>query len=173
MTFVLMQNTSLPKYRPLSSTPKAAYLPVTSYIFLTYEDKRRQREINDICFDAEHQLAKVSSSIFDAESDISSCNFLYLLDIRNLSTRQLIVFIVFSYRRLSDVMCADRHWKLVYRWISAHITLLAEHPPISGSFLFFSITITRIRKNYPLLSKLSLMEFSCTLRRREIITSFL
>ena len=64
------------------------------------------------------------------------------------------VFIVFSYRRLSDVMCADRHWKLVYRWISAHITLLAEHPPISGSFLFFSITITRIRKNYPLLSRL-------------------
>ena len=86
---------------------------------------------------------------------------------------QLIVFIVFSYRRLSDVMCADRHWKLVYRWISAHITLLAEHPPISGSFLFFSITITRIRNNYPLLSKLSLMEFSCALRRREIITSFL
>ena len=37
MTFVLMQNTSLPKYRPLSSTPKAAYLPVTSYIFLTSE----------------------------------------------------------------------------------------------------------------------------------------
>ena len=61
---------------------------------------------------------------------------------------------VFSYRRLSDVMCADRHWKLVYRWISAHITLLAEHPPISGSFLFFSITITRIRKNYSLLSRL-------------------
>ena len=89
MTFVLMQNTSLPKYRPLSSTPKAAYLPVTSYIFLTSE------------------------------------------------TCQLTVFIVFSYRRLSDVMCADRHWKLVYRWISAHITLLAEHPPISGSFLFF------------------------------------
>ena len=70
-------------------------------------------------------------------------------------------------------MCADRHWKLVYKWISAHITLLAEHPPISGSFLFFSITITRIRKNYPLLSKLSLMEFSCALRRRKIITSFL
>ena len=39
MTFVLMQNTSLPKYRPLSSTPKAAYLPVTSYIFLTYETR--------------------------------------------------------------------------------------------------------------------------------------
>ena len=55
-----MQNTSLPKYRPLSSTPKAAYLPVTSYIFLTSE------------------------------------------------TCQLIVFIVFSYRRLSDVMCEDR-----------------------------------------------------------------
>ena len=33
MTFVLMQNTSLPKYRPLSSTPKAAYLPVTSREF--------------------------------------------------------------------------------------------------------------------------------------------
>ena len=43
-------------------------------------------------------------------------------------------------------MCADRHWKLVYRWISAHITLLAEHPPISGSFLFFSIAITRIKR---------------------------
>ena len=39
MTFVLMQNTSLPKYRPLSSTPKAAYLPVTSYIFLTSETR--------------------------------------------------------------------------------------------------------------------------------------
>ena len=57
---------------------------------------------------------------------------------------QPTVFIVFSYRRLSDVMCADRHWKLVYRWISAHITLLEEHPPISGSFMFFSITIIRI-----------------------------
>ena len=34
-------------------------------------------------------FAKVSSSIFDAESGISSCNFLYLLNIRNLSTRQL------------------------------------------------------------------------------------
>ena len=54
-----------------------------------------------------------------------------------LSTRLLIVFIVFSYRRLSDVMCVDRHWKLVYRWISAHITLLVEHTPISGSLLFF------------------------------------
>ena len=40
MTFVLMQNTSLPKYRPLSSTPKAAYLPVTSYIFLTSETRQ-------------------------------------------------------------------------------------------------------------------------------------
>ena len=72
-----------------------------------------------------------------------------------LFTCQLTVFIVFSYRRLSDVMCADRHWKLVYRWISAHITLLAEHPPISGSFLFFSINIIRVyqchqweRKNF-------------------------
>ena len=54
----------------------------------------------------------------------------------HLSTRLLIVFIVFSYRRLSDVMCVDRHWKLVYRWISAHITLLVEHAPISGSFMF-------------------------------------
>ena len=61
------------------------------------------------------------------------------------STCQLIVFIVFSYRRLSDVMCADWHWKLVYRWISAHITLLAEHPPISGSFLFLYIAITHIK----------------------------
>ena len=71
-------------------------------------------------------------------------------------------------------MCADRHWKLVYRWISAHITLLAEHPPISGSFLFFSITIIRIkrRKLSPVV-QVVLMEFSCTLRRREIITSFL
>ena len=75
----------------------------------------------------------------------------------NSSTCQLTVFMVFSYRRLSDVMCADWHWKLVYRWISAHITLLAEHPPISGSFLFLYITITRIRKNYPLLSRLSLV----------------
>jgi hypothetical protein len=40
-------------------------------------------------------------------------------------------------------MCADRHWKLVYKWISAHITLLVEHTPISGSFMFFSITIIR------------------------------
>ena len=40
MTFVLMQNTSLPKYRPLSSTPKAAYLPITSYIFLTSETRQ-------------------------------------------------------------------------------------------------------------------------------------
>ena len=103
-----MQNTSLPKYRPLSSTPKAAYLPVTSYIFLTSE----------------------------------TCQL-------NQSTCQLIVFIVFSYRRLSDVMCADRHWKLVYRWISAHITLLAEHPPISGSFLFFSINIIRVNPCNP------------------------
>ena len=39
MTFVLMQNPRLPKYRPLSSTPKAAYLPVTSYIFLTSETR--------------------------------------------------------------------------------------------------------------------------------------
>ena len=28
-----MQNTRLPKYRLLSSTPKAAYLPITSYNF--------------------------------------------------------------------------------------------------------------------------------------------
>ena len=41
------------------------------------------------------------------------------------------------------MMCADRHWKLVYRWISAHITLLAEHPPISGSFMFL------LCKNHP------------------------
>ena len=57
---------------------------------------------------------------------------------------QPTVFIVFSYRRLSDVMCVDRHWKLVYRCLSAHITLLVEHTPISGSFMFFSITIIRI-----------------------------
>ena len=56
-------------------------------------------------------------------------------------TCQLIVFIVFSYRRLSDVMCADRHWKLVYRWISAHITLLEEHQAISGSLMFLWIII--------------------------------
>ena len=49
---------------------------------------------------------------------------------------QPTVFIVFSYRRSSYVRCADRHWKLVYRWISAHITLLVEHTPISGSFMF-------------------------------------
>ena len=64
----------------------------------------------------------------------------------NLSTRLLTIFIVFSYRRLLDVICADRHWKLVYIWISAHITMLEEHPPISGSFLFFSITIFRIHQ---------------------------
>ena len=34
MTLVLMQNTRLPKYRPLSSPLKAAYLPLSSYIFL-------------------------------------------------------------------------------------------------------------------------------------------
>ena len=34
MTLVLMQNTRLPKYRPLSSLLKAAYLPLSSYIFL-------------------------------------------------------------------------------------------------------------------------------------------
>ena len=54
-------------------------------------------------------------------------------------------------------MCADRHWKLVYRWISAHITLLVEHTPISGSFMFLlynqsSVSIRVIRgkrKNRP------------------------
>jgi hypothetical protein len=34
MTLVLMQNTRLPKYCPLSSTLKAAYLPLPSSIFL-------------------------------------------------------------------------------------------------------------------------------------------
>ena len=34
MTLVLMQNTRLPKYRPLSSPLKAAYLLLSSYIFL-------------------------------------------------------------------------------------------------------------------------------------------
>ena len=69
----------------------------------------------------------------------------------NLSTRLLTIFIVFSYRRLLDVICADRHWKLVYIWISAHITMLEEHPPISGSFLFFSIRdIRAIRGRYKL-----------------------
>ncbi|MEE1315627.1 MAG: hypothetical protein U0K35_00165, partial [Prevotella sp.] len=29
--------------------------------------------------------------------------------------------------------------KLVYIWLSMHIIMLAEHPPISCSFLFFSI----------------------------------
>ena len=74
MTFVLMQNTSLPKYRPLSSTPKAAYLPVTSYIFLTYE----------------------------------AC--------------QLIVFIVFSYRRLTNVICEDRQMETCL-----HMDIYAYH----------------------------------------------
>ena len=37
MTLVLRQNPRLPKYRPLSSPPKAAYLPLSSYIFLTSE----------------------------------------------------------------------------------------------------------------------------------------
>ena len=45
MTFVLMYNTSLPKYRPLSSTPKAAYLPVTSYIFLTSETRQLNNQL--------------------------------------------------------------------------------------------------------------------------------
>ena len=48
MTFVLMQNTSLPKYRPLSSTPKAAYLPVTSYIFLTSETRQLKESTKKI-----------------------------------------------------------------------------------------------------------------------------
>ena len=55
------------------------------------------------------------------------------------------------------MMCADRHWKLVYRWISAHITLLVEHTPISGSFMFLlynqSSVVIRVirgkRKNRP------------------------
>ena len=74
----------------------------------------------------------------------TSATYLSTRPLVYLSTRLLIVFIVFSYRRSSDVMCADRYWKLVYRWISAHITLLVEHPPISGSFMFFSITTIRI-----------------------------
>ncbi len=46
-------------------------------------------------------------------------------------------------------MCADRHWKLVYRWISAHITLLVEHTPISGSFMFLYVRIIRVNPHYP------------------------
>gem|GEM_PF-5008810 len=40
-----MQNTSLPKYRLLSSPLKAAYLPVTSYIFLTYEGDKKKKVV--------------------------------------------------------------------------------------------------------------------------------
>ena len=47
------------------------------------------------------------------------------------------------------MMCADRHWKRVYRWIPVHITLLAEHPPISGSFMFL------LCKNHPCQSAIS------------------
>lgn len=62
------------------------------------------------------------------------------------------VFIVFSYRRLSDVVCADRHWKTVCRWISAHIKLLTEHQAISGSFMFL------LCKNHPCQSALSVFD---------------
>ena len=71
----------------------------------------------------------------------------------NLSTRLLTIFIVFSYRRLLDVICADRHWKLVYIWISAHITMLEEHPPISGSLMFLSWIIIREHPSDPCSTK--------------------
>ena len=90
--------------------------------------------------DERWKLSKQLVNLSTRQLKKSTCQLVYS------STRQLTFFIVFSYRRLSDVICADRHWKLVYRWISAHITLLAEHPPISGSFLFFSIAITRIKR---------------------------
>ena len=74
---------------------------------------------------------------------------------------QPTVFIVFSYRRLSDVMCADRHWKLVYRWISAHITLLAEHTPISGSFMFLLCNQSSVSSALSVFSKKKIRGYPC------------
>ena len=62
MTFVLMQNTSLPKYRPLSSTLKAAYLPVTSYIFLTSETCQLNKKRGPLTFLSEDLKRKKAAS---------------------------------------------------------------------------------------------------------------
>ena len=67
-------------------------------------------------------------------------------------------------------MCADRHWKLVYRWISAHITLLEEHPPISGSFLFFSINIIRVNPSNPCSLISSSLSLSSLNKKRDPLT---
>ena len=48
----------------------------------------------------------------------------------NSSTKKITCLLVYS----------STNKQLVYIWISAHIIMLAEHPPISGSLLFFSIT---------------------------------
>ena len=47
------------------------------------------------------------------------------------------------------MICEDRQGKLVYIWISTHIIMLEEHPPISGSLMFLSWIIIREHPSNP------------------------
>ena len=70
MTLVLIQNPCLPKYRPLSSPLKAAYLPVTSYIFLTSETCQLNENKMENKQYTEQELQQLHAVLYDILAEI-------------------------------------------------------------------------------------------------------
>ena len=77
MTLVLMQNTRLPKYRPLSSPPKAAYLPLYRRRQMKIEGGRRRQMTLVLMQITRLPKYRPLSSLLKAA---------YLLNIRNLTS---------------------------------------------------------------------------------------